>query len=86
MRYKSDRFQIMLNVFRKLYKSIEFQLIEFLGIIGIQSTTDIFLIDWERPQNTGDGKVSIWRTYFIANEWNEIQVSISASFERIKTH
>ena len=46
---------------------------------------DIFFIDWERPKDGGgkmraDGKtvnsessVSIWRTYFVANEWNEIQ-------------
>ena len=46
---------------------------------------DIFFIDWERPKEGGnkmsaDGKsvgtgssVSIWRTYFVANEWNEIQ-------------
>ena len=49
---------------------------------------DIFLLDWERPKaiqgnQTGGGEnlvtmapVSIWRTYFIANEWNEIQVGI----------
>lgn len=42
---------------------------------------DIFLIDWERPRATGgfnsteiqQQPVSIWRTYFVANEWNEIQ-------------
>ncbi|KAK7881077.1 hypothetical protein WMY93_032327 [Mugilogobius chulae] len=47
----------------------------------------MFFIDWERPRNKsttkatqagGDIKldpapVSIWRTYFVANEWNEIQ-------------
>ena len=51
-----------------------------------QSRIDIFLIDWERPQGRviplgggGGGAgahetpVSIWRTYFVANEWNEIQ-------------
>ncbi|KAM9308424.1 meckelin [Gastrophryne carolinensis] len=57
--------------------------LHFLHTLFSQLSTDIFFIDWERPQNRplkteGDGKsgmapVSIWRTYFIANEWNEIQ-------------
>ncbi len=46
---------------------------------------DIFFIDWERPrgkassigdtntQKQAEAPVSIWRTYFVANEWNEIQ-------------
>ncbi|KAM5156696.1 meckelin [Mantella aurantiaca] len=48
-----------------------------------QLTIDIFFIDWERPKNrtlkseggakSGPAPVSIWRSYFIANEWNEIQ-------------
>lgn len=51
-----------------------------------QITIDIFFIDWERPKGKvlkaveGEGgvrsatvPVSIWRTYFVANEWNEIQ-------------
>lgn len=36
-------------------------------------TLDIFLVDWERPRGGTDQPVSIWRTYFVANEWNEIQ-------------
>ncbi|KAH9495634.1 Meckelin [Bulinus truncatus] len=55
-----------------------------LHMIVMQCSVDIFLIDWERPkgsvgQGSGDaGKkppnnVSVWRTYFVANEWNEIQ-------------
>ena len=55
-------------------------------MLWFQSQVDIFLLDWERPKavqgnQTGGGEnsvtmapVSIWRTYFIANEWNEIQV------------
>ena len=52
-------------------------------LLWFQSQVDIFLLDWERPrtgnQTGGDNvitvaPVSIWRTYFIANEWNEIQV------------
>ena len=49
-----------------------------------QCSIDIFFIDWERPRGkvvtSNDGKqqgeeppVSIWRTYFAANEFNEIQ-------------
>ena len=42
----------------------------------------IFLIDWERPSasrphqqkfSKDETLASIWRTYFVANEWNEIQ-------------
>ena len=51
-----------------------------------QVSIDIFFIDWERPrgsvvqQTEGGSKpkessVSIWRTYFVANEWNEIQTT-----------
>nr|XP_023668238.1 meckelin isoform X2 [Paramormyrops kingsleyae] len=60
--------------------------IQFLHKLVHQLSVDIFLIDWERPrgkstrtlEGTGDPKnmpspVSIWRTYFVANEWNEIQ-------------
>ncbi len=44
---------------------------------------DIFFLDWERPrgqasdpsQKGAEAPVSIWRTYFIANEWNEIQTT-----------
>ena len=57
-----------------------------IWLLWFQSQVDIFLLDWERPKavqgnQTGEGEnsvamtpVSIWRTYFIANEWNEIQV------------
>ncbi|KAM4688916.1 meckelin [Discoglossus pictus] len=57
--------------------------IEFLHKLITQLTIDIFFIDWERPKGrglkseggikSGTGSVSIWRTYFVANEWNEIQ-------------
>ena len=50
-------------------------------------TVDLFLIDWEQPKpgsvnernpktgvnSTKDMAVSVWRTYLVANEWNEIQ-------------
>uniref|UniRef100_A0A5F8HBX5 Transmembrane protein 67 n=3 Tax=Monodelphis domestica TaxID=13616 RepID=A0A5F8HBX5_MONDO len=61
--------------------------LQFLHKLVCQVTIDIFLIDWERPKGkvlkaveAGDCglrsatvPVSIWRTYFVANEWNEIQ-------------
>ena len=59
--------------------------LQLLAILANQITVDLFFIDWERPQaravsNSGDSSkkgeeapVSIWRTYFAANEWNEIQ-------------
>ncbi|KAK7114529.1 meckelin-like [Littorina saxatilis] len=56
--------------------------LSLIHMIVMQCSADIFLIDWERPRGVSraqDGKkstevpVSIWRTYFVANEWNEIQ-------------
>uniref|UniRef100_A0A8C8AQV0 Transmembrane protein 67 n=1 Tax=Otus sunia TaxID=257818 RepID=A0A8C8AQV0_9STRI len=60
--------------------------LQFLQLLVSQLTIDIFFIDWERPKGKvlkaveGEGvirsaaaPVSIWRTYLIANEWNEIQ-------------
>uniref|UniRef100_A0A672G4C2 Transmembrane protein 67 n=1 Tax=Salarias fasciatus TaxID=181472 RepID=A0A672G4C2_SALFA len=70
--------------------------IQFLHKFFLQVSVDIFLIDWERPRSkssrtvhaAGESKretspVSIWRTYFVANEWNEIQTirKISPSFQ-----
>ncbi|CAL8290844.1 unnamed protein product [Merluccius merluccius] len=70
--------------------------IQFLHKLILQLSVDIFLIDWERPRSkasrtvhaSGDPKrdpspVSIWRTYFVANEWNEIQTirKISPTFQ-----
>ncbi|XP_023557118.1 meckelin isoform X2 [Octodon degus] len=60
--------------------------VQFLHKLVSQMTIDVFFIDWERPKGKvlkaveGEGgirsatvPVSIWRTYFVANEWNEIQ-------------
>ncbi|KAM6171620.1 meckelin isoform 1-T1 [Erethizon dorsatum] len=60
--------------------------LQFLHKLISQMTIDIFFIDWERPKGKvlkaveGEGgvrsatvPVSVWRTYFVANEWNEIQ-------------
>lgn len=43
-------------------------------MIGEQCTVDIFLVDWESPRPNKGETVSIWRMYFVANEWNELQV------------
>ncbi|KAG8441839.1 hypothetical protein GDO86_010860 [Hymenochirus boettgeri] len=67
--------------------------LQFLHKLSLQLSVDIFFIDWERPKGKtqhSEGKVkssaapvSIWRTYFIANEWNEIQTvrKISPTFQ-----
>ncbi|XP_078254537.1 meckelin [Rhinoraja longicauda] len=60
--------------------------LQLLHKLGNQLTVDIFFIDWERPKGkivksiagagdikTAPAPVSIWRTYFVANEWNNIQ-------------
>ncbi|XP_069477453.1 meckelin [Ambystoma mexicanum] len=60
--------------------------LHFLHVLISQLSIDVFFIDWERPKGkvlksfegesgvkSASAPVSIWRTYFIANEWNEIQ-------------
>ncbi|KAB0400079.1 hypothetical protein E2I00_005099 [Balaenoptera physalus] len=72
-----------------LYWLIFFKALQFLHKLISQITIDIFFIDWERPKGKvlkaveGEGgvrsatvPVSIWRTYFVANEWNEIQTVV----------
>ncbi|GCB77610.1 hypothetical protein scyTo_0016717, partial [Scyliorhinus torazame] len=69
-----------------LYWLTFFKFLQLLHKLGIQLTVDIFFIDWERPKGkivksvagggdikTAPAPVSIWRTYFVANEWNNIQ-------------
>ncbi|CAK6960646.1 meckelin [Scomber scombrus] len=70
--------------------------VQFLHKLFLQLSVDVFFIDWERPrskasktmQATSEVKrdpspVSIWRTCFVANEWNEIQSirKISPTFQ-----
>ncbi|XP_040290242.1 meckelin [Bufo bufo] len=67
------------------YVSCAFALkaLQFLHTLFSQLSIQIFFIDWERPKNkplksegaekSSISPVSIWRTYFIANEWNKIQ-------------
>uniref|UniRef100_A0A671MD16 Meckelin-like n=1 Tax=Sinocyclocheilus anshuiensis TaxID=1608454 RepID=A0A671MD16_9TELE len=72
--------------------------VQFLHKLFVQLSVDIFFIDWERPRSkaskhvegSGEAKsqaspVSIWRTYFVANEWNEIQTirKINPTFQVI---
>ena len=39
-----------------------------------QCNVDMFLIDWESPKpSSKENVVSVWRRYFVANEWNELQ-------------
>uniref|UniRef100_A0A1X7SQ26 Uncharacterized protein n=1 Tax=Amphimedon queenslandica TaxID=400682 RepID=A0A1X7SQ26_AMPQE len=58
--------------------------VQIIYLIWKQTSVRIFLIDWEKPKGAGQAKdttvpitstVSIWRTYFVANEWNEIQTN-----------
>lgn len=50
-----------------------------MWMIGEQCTVDIFLLDWENPKPSTDDMVSVWRMYFVANEWNELQVTRKSS-------
>ncbi|XP_054637877.1 meckelin-like [Dunckerocampus dactyliophorus] len=60
--------------------------IQFLHKLAVQLSVDVFFLDWERPRTTASktvstnglqkrdpSPISIWRTYFVANEWNAIQ-------------
>lgn len=44
-----------------------------------QCSINIFFIDWENPRPTKGDVISVWRMYFVANEWNELQVSRKSS-------
>ena len=86
-----------------VYLSVGFALkfIDVAHVVLSQSYVDIFLIDWERPetvhslspehkekrQRDRDRPVSIWRTYFVANEWNELQTlrKINPTFQIISS-
>mmetsp|Transcript_4619 Transcript_4619/g.14625 ORF Transcript_4619/g.14625 Transcript_4619/m.14625 type:complete len:470 (-) Transcript_4619:2368-3777(-) len=63
-----------------------FQTIVILGVVYDQCRHEIFFIDWERNRQPAAGlaaPVSIWRTIFIANEWNELQTSRKTSIHFI---
>lgn len=67
------------------------QIVELVRLIWKQTTNDIFLVDWEKPRILPNQKqngvmavqkqtVSIWRSYFVANEWAEIQTKRKISW------
>ena len=62
------------------------KIVDILHLLASQMSIDIFLVDWEQPKpgqvapkgqsvvtSTKEMAVSVWRTYLVANEWNEIQ-------------
>jgi meckelin len=67
-----------------LYVFFFFQLLHVCEILYTQCTADVFLIDWEkengelRDQESRKSvklPISVWRTLFAANEWNELQTT-----------
>ena len=67
-----------------LASAFALKFLQLLHMLVSQVTVDVFFLDWERPhgkishtsdatQKGAEPPVSIWRTYFVANEWNEIQ-------------
>ena len=71
------------NIFRNLLIiAFVFKFIDLIHVVGFQISVDVFFVDWERPRplpratnQSVDAKapVSVWRTLFIGNEWNELQ-------------
>ena len=60
------------------------QIARMAELLAKQCNVDVFLVDWEKPRGKvaskrGDGSktrfapISVWRTIFMANEWNEMQ-------------
>ncbi|XP_071496819.1 meckelin-like [Diadema antillarum] len=59
--------------------------IDVIHLLAVQCRTDIFLIDWERSRGrlvqgsaapgskASVAPISAWRSFFVANEWNELQ-------------
>ena len=83
------------NSYYVMFLAISFSLktVELIHLLIVQTNVNIFLIDWEKPENkpndkvanASDSNVSVWRTYFVANEWNELQAQrkISSVFQII---
>ncbi|XP_042293719.1 meckelin-like [Sceloporus undulatus] len=76
--------QIETNFIVYLLCAFVLKSVNIIHILITQTTVSIFLIDWEKPKarqtvqaSTGNqgaaSSVSAWRTFLIANEWNEIQ-------------
>mmetsp|Transcript_23765 Transcript_23765/g.18154 ORF Transcript_23765/g.18154 Transcript_23765/m.18154 type:complete len:350 (-) Transcript_23765:634-1683(-) len=52
-----------------------FKLIVTVVRVLEQSSVDLFFIDWEAPKYPG-AKIPVWRSIFLANEYNELQVDM----------
>ena len=57
--------------------SFALKTMQLIHLIVSQVTIDMFFLDWERPPTTpgrpkAEKTASIWRTYYVANEWNEL--------------
>ena len=69
---------------RYLISAFGLKLVNILFLLYSQISVDVFLLDWEKPPvvNTKSSKdsseppISVWRTYLVANEWNELQVQV----------
>jgi meckelin len=70
------------------------QMVGMMEILYVQTNCDVFLVDWEKPRGRVSSKrggsdgsktkfapISVWRTLFMANEWNELQTARSYSVE-----
>ena len=64
-----------------LISAFALKLVNILYLLYSQVTVDVFLLDWERPplvpskgrEGSREPAVSVWRTYLVANQWNELQ-------------
>ncbi|XP_061450003.1 meckelin-like [Rhineura floridana] len=86
--------RIETNFIIYLLCALALKTLDLIHILITQLTVSIFLIDWEKPKDKqvfkasmGDQRatssVSAWRTFLIANEWNEIQThrKVNASLQ-----
>ena len=69
-----------------LISAFALKLVNIGFLIYSQISVDVFLLDWEKPplvtsksKESNEPPISVWRTYLVANEWNELQT-------RRKTH
>lgn len=59
--------------------------LDILHLIIRQGSIDIFFMDWEKPKTGDPNSVSVWRSYFVANEYSELQTfrRINVTFQLI---
>jgi len=61
--------------------------VEMVGSVAWNVGIDIFFIDWEKPRDQRKAKekelpaVSVWRSIFLTNEWNELGADRLVSLE-----